>query len=400
GSGGGNGGGGGSIDAAMGGNSRPRRAFMKKDLVDAVQKMGWLCGSASAPELSAASMLASAAGPSLVASQGGGGNGPGSCGADDIEVGGQLRVMETGVNTTSRRFNDLRLRGDRAAADLQRRLTVLRALELETEALQRMRSGRTSESGRIRELGIRIAAAEREAHQQVHRRRILDHMRRRLVLEQAALSAELNARDEGLRTARKELRDVQALSRQLHTGRTRALLELAAAQRAVDTEQRDRGRTLTAKETAAATARRMEGWRADRERTRARMAQSLRGDLTAEKEREVLRTLAEKERAAEAERAAADTARRRIADAEAALARVQQAVGVGGADDDLAALVAKVAGQGASRAALEEERRDAEARLAAAKAAKEALERAFAAARAGGGGGATELNRDVADEVE
>jgi hypothetical protein len=117
------------------GSSTRRKPFAKKDLIEAVRRMGPLSLSASTSRLELA--RSSSAGSNAARSQ------------DDSEIGSQLRVMETGVNTTERRYNELKIQADRKALELQMKLDTLAMLKVENDALTGMREGRTPESERI-----------------------------------------------------------------------------------------------------------------------------------------------------------------------------------------------------------------------------------------------------------
>ena len=121
----------------------------------------------------------------------------------------------------------------------------------------------------------------------------------------------------------------------------------------------------------------------------------LRGDLSKEEEERLLRQV--RERREESERlAAANKARaQRAAELENAFLDIKKATGV----NTLEEMVEKFLGQGANRASLEEEKADAEDRLAKVKAQKEAAERRFAELKASGAG-ETELSRETYDKMD
>lgn len=96
------------------------------------------------------------------------------------EIGGQLRVMETGVVTTSRRYNELKLKADRKAVELQSLLDTLTMIKLEHDALEKMKLRQTPESDRIGTLTAGIEEATREIQGKLHYRRLLNHMLQRL----------------------------------------------------------------------------------------------------------------------------------------------------------------------------------------------------------------------------
>lgn len=79
---------------------------------------------------------------------------------------------------------------------------------------------------------------------------------------------------------------------------------------------------------------------------------------------------------------------------EATFARIRQATGV----NTLEEMVLKLANQGTNHITLEEEKREAENKLARAKAARQSEDARFSCMKASGVGN-TELNRDISDKL-
>ncbi|CAN0555239.1 unnamed protein product, partial [Ectocarpus sp. 8 AP-2014] len=119
-------------------SGRPRKTFHKRDLVEAVRKMGSLHASGSRVELGEGSTGSASKDKAGRIKRSNANN----------ETKGQLRVMETGVVTTSRRYNDLKLRADRKAIELQSLLDTLTMMKLEHDALEKMKMRQTPESDR------------------------------------------------------------------------------------------------------------------------------------------------------------------------------------------------------------------------------------------------------------
>lgn len=153
-----------------GANGRTRKTFQKRELVEAVRRMGTLNASGSRAELGEGAVggaMKDKVGKTKRAQ-------------NSTEVGGQLRVMETGVNTTSRRYNELKLKADRKAAELQGLLDTLTMIKLEHDALEKMKLRQTPESGRIGTLTSGIEDTSNEIQGKLHYRRVLYHMLHRL----------------------------------------------------------------------------------------------------------------------------------------------------------------------------------------------------------------------------
>ncbi|CAM9294778.1 unnamed protein product, partial [Choristocarpus tenellus] len=367
---------------AQGGIGRPKKPFQKRDLVEAVRKLGNLSTTNSKIHLGAWA----------------GGSDMGiknRKARDDNEIGGQLRVMETGVNSTSRRFNELKLKGDRKALELQRHLDTLHMLKIENDALERMKRHETPESARIKDLTREIVNDSKEIEAKLHYRRILNHMYQRLDSNQVKFDAHLNGMEEALKATRKEKNDVEAMTRQLETGRTKAMLDLQETQRLVAIDRRERSRVLSAKEKEAEMARKMGHCREQRELMRIHMTQTLRGDLTGEQEVELMQLLEAKECATNQLRAENEIRQKKLADMEEMFSRVRQATGV----STLEEMVIKFANQNTNHTTLEEEKQDAETKLAKAKLARSNEEERFSYMKASGVGN-TELNREISDKLK
>lgn len=158
------------VGGVPGASGRPRKVFQKKDLVEAVRRMGSLNPSGSRAELGEGSTGSTSKDKASRMKR--------ACASN--EVGGQLRVMETGVVTTSRRFNELKLKADRKATELQSLLDTLTMIKLEHDALERMKMRQTPESDQIGRLTRGIDDAAKEIQGKLHYRRVLQHMHHRL----------------------------------------------------------------------------------------------------------------------------------------------------------------------------------------------------------------------------
>ncbi|CAM9382781.1 unnamed protein product [Ectocarpus fasciculatus] len=366
-----------------GASGRPRKTFHKRDLVEAVRKMGSLHASGSRVELGEGSTGSASKDKAGRIKRSNANN----------ETKGQLRVMETGVVTTSRRYNDLKLRADRKAIELQSLLDTLTMMKLEHDALEKMKMRQTPESDRIGTLNTGIEEATGEIQGKLQYRRLLNHMLQRLERNKVKFHAHLNSMEESLNATKREKIDVESLTRQLETGRTKATLELQASQ-FVAMERRERNRLMANKEREAENARSMEICRQQRELTRVRMAQTLRGDLTSYQEAGLIELLAQKEASTNKIRAQNETQQRQVAAMESTFARIRQATGV----NTLEEMVLKLANQSTNHATLEEEKREAESKLARAKEARQSEDTRFSYMKASGVGN-TELNRDISDKL-
>lgn len=159
------------IIGVPGGNGRPRKTFQKRDLVEAVRKMGAVSSISSRRELGGEGRVWNGFGDDATRMK---------RVRTSTDVEGKLRVLETGLLNASRRYNESKLEADRKAIELQSLLDTLTMIKLEHDGLQRMRMRQTRESSRIGTLANQISDATEEIQSRIHYRRILLHMLRRL----------------------------------------------------------------------------------------------------------------------------------------------------------------------------------------------------------------------------
>ena len=264
----------GKLTPIEGEKGAPRKIFTKKDLVESVRRMALArYGNNAVPKGSSVKLGR----------------------AGDAPENSQLNVMSNGVNMNAKKFNELKLLGDRKAKELKTRLDVLTSLKVENDALVEMKKKETPESIRIEELLVKIEKVRKHTEDKLHYRRQLQHMKRRLAANQITFDAHINAMEDALRQAIREHDDVKALMRQLEAGKTKAVLDLHEIQRQVSVERRDRTKVLTLRKMEASNAEKMETWRQEREVMRKEFASELKGDMSEEEERALQGRLKERE---------------------------------------------------------------------------------------------------------
>ncbi|CAK4627735.1 unnamed protein product [Aphanomyces euteiches] len=193
----------------------------------------------------------------------------------------------------------------------------------------------------------------------------------------------------------REAEEVRVLARQLEAGKSRTVQMLQDLQQQIAIERKNRGRELSESTIKAKNAERMEQWRLKRIKQRSELAAELRGDLSFDEERKLLREIENKRKANNDLSAANMEISQRAADHDQVFLQLKQATGASSLQD----VVDKFAAQNSSNGSLEKEKARAEARLAAAKAAKEAAIKGLNDLKASGIGG-IELNRDVYTALE
>jgi hypothetical protein len=363
----------GKLTPIEGEKGAPRKIFSKKDLVESVRRMAPArYGNNAVPKGSSVNLGR----------------------AGDAPENSQLDVMSNGVNMNAKKFNDLKLLGDRKAKELKTKLDVLTCLKMENDALVEMKKKETPESIRIEELMVKIEKVRVQTEEKLHYRRQLQHMKRRLAANQITFDAHINAMEDALRSSIREHDEVKALMRQLEAGKTKAVLDLHDIQREVSVERRDRTKILTARQMEAQNAEKMETWRQEREVMRKEFASELRGDLSVEQERALVQRLEEREALARELREANEAKLREFNALEEQFTAIRQATGV----NSLEEMVEKFIGQEGNRETLLNEQIEVESKLVEAKAKKEEAEKLFSELKASGIGG-TELNREIVGEL-
>merc|ERR1719446_53127 len=134
------------------------------------------------------------------------------------ETSSQIKVMEEGVNSNARRYNNMKLDAERKEVELKKALDTLSCMKMENQALRAMKAKKTPESNRIHELEIEIDKANAETERKLHYRRQLEHMLRRLQQNQITFDAHINAMEEAYLASVREHEDIQALVRALEAG--------------------------------------------------------------------------------------------------------------------------------------------------------------------------------------
>ncbi|KAG7390580.1 hypothetical protein PHYPSEUDO_007520 [Phytophthora pseudosyringae] len=306
-----------------------------------------------------------------------------------------IETMEDGVHLNARKFNELKLMVDRRQRELHGLLDELRVLQLENEALSRMQNQNTPVSKKNIQIKEQIAQCTTSMEEQMHLRRQLEHMIRRLQTTQLRVDAQLAGMAAAVDSSEREVEEVKMLCRQLEVGKSRAVQFLQEVQLQLQIERKARARELGDHEVRARNSQKMETWRLQRAQERAEMVAEMRGDLSAEEEARLVRCIENRERANEALHAANLVKSQKNADFEAVLAELKLAMGA----SSLREVVEKIAAQAATSVSLDKEKTQAEERLIAVRQEKEQVLQELNELKASGIGG-IELNREVYNTLE
>ncbi len=314
--------------------------------------------------------------------------------AEDPDVGSQVTVMDNGVKTNAKKFNEYKLVADRLTVDYNKKLDELTDLKRDEDALDEMINCTNPESKRIRELLQEIEKVNTSTERKLHYRLQINHMFARLQKNSVTLDAHINAMEDTYAGSEKELKQCEKLMREVEAGRTKAMRDLEATEDSVNIERGDRSRIMASKRNEAVNASKMEKWRNETEKARQELAQSLKGDLNKEEEEKLIITWQQKEMTKQAQTAKIEELQRICVKMEEAFEEIKGVTGV----NSLAEMVDKFSNFGEHRDRLLLEKKEAEDRLTAAKKALESARIKFNKVKEEGFGD-TELNREIRNEI-
>ncbi|KAL8014027.1 hypothetical protein Plhal710r2_c036g0130071 [Plasmopara halstedii] len=280
-----------------------------------------------------------------------------------------IEYLEGGVHLNARKFNELKLMVDRRQRELHSLLDELRVLQLEHETLSKIQNQDTPVSKRNNRIKQEIAQCTAGMEEQMHSRRQLEHMIRRLQTTQLRVDAQLTGMTTAVNNSEREVEEVQLLCRQLEVGKSRAVQFLQDVQLQIQVERKARARDLGDHEVRARNSQKMETWRLQRIKERDEMLAELRGDLSAEEESRMLLNIRKREHASEALNAANLIKAQKFADFEALLDEIKLTTGAASLTD----VVEKINAQVATSVSLDKEKLEAEERLLVSRRNKELM---------------------------
>jgi hypothetical protein len=258
-------------------------------------------------------------------------------------------------------------------------------------ALRHITPAEAAEVSRIRQLRRQIRTVRRAMTRREFTRRQYEHMSARLRSNASAFERHMKGLDDAIRAARKETGDVSGYLRMLEASRDGAIMELHRLQARLASERAARERDLEERRVELARATKMEAWRRQRAAVRAEMKAELAGDLSREQEEQLLHTLAAKEAAVAQLQQERRQREERAAALQDAFTRIKATTGVA----TLEQMVDRFLGAPRLREALESERSEAEARLAAVRREHAAALAEYEALQGSGGVGAALAQLDA-----
>lgn len=312
-----------------------------------------------------------------------------TCSIDDSEVRQQLSIVEDGVNTAARKYNDLRVMCDRKATQLKSKLDELDSLKLEYDAMMRMKTRDTHEARRIDHLKVEIEGVEVKLAQSLHFARQLDHMKQRLARNKIKFDAHMNGMQDTYNSLYKEWQDMRLMRRNLDSGLSSASLKYEETAEQVRIKRHERQNLLAQRKRELKNAHKLKLWMKERNVVKMELATELRGDLTEDEELLLRTQLKEKEEKTKRLQRANEESQRRVSLMEESFQRIKQITGMSSLDD----MIDKFSVQRINKKNLEKEVSDVEQRLAEAKKLNSKAEQAFQE-RKSSGVGESEINRD------
>ena len=306
-----------------------------------------------------------------------------------------LDMMEWGVNFAAKKFNEIRTQCDIKALELKKRLDVLRDLKAQNDGVEDMLKPENPYSVTINELLAKIQVVQDKLDRECHYKRQLEHVKERLEKTQIKYDCHLGHLQEARDAAIREHADMVAMTRQIEAAVQGLLVQVHEKQYEMEVEGDEMKRSLWQREAEKEQAAKMKGWDAERKRERALFNAEMAGDLTEEGEQKLMDKLNAKKEELKGLRKAHDALEREFNQLDEDFAEVRKVTGV----NSLAEVVEKIKKQKENKKQLVLEKRDADSRLAGAKQMREKLEKRFSELRASGIG-TTEMNRDVADDLE
>jgi len=357
----------------------PVKRFTKKELVEACRKNG--PGTDQAALLLRRKMRLSNVTPGVR--------------AEDPNVGGQVVVMDNGVKTNAKKFNDENEKRARLKSKLAKLNDELIDVGKNDTGLGEMLNGTNPDSARIQELIVEIERVNKATEKKLHYRLQIQHMHSRLKTNSVTLDAHLNAMEDTHAGAVKELLHCENLMRDVEADRTKAIRAYETTLASVTIERQDRERILKSKQNEERNAKKMETWRRKTEVKQMELAQKQKGDMNHEEENALraqhMKMEIIKERNTDRNGQAVAT----MMELEKGFEEINKATGV----NSLAEMVNKFANHQKHKDNLTQENQDAKLRLDAVKKAVEEATAKFNEIKEVGFGD-TEMDREVRNSID
>ena len=314
---------------------------------------------------------------------------------DSSGVSQQLVIIENGVNYSAKRYNDLRVENDRLTKVLKTKLDELDEQKKNFESLDAMKNATTEEGMRIEHLQKEIKEVEEDIARKQHFTRQLDHVLLRLKKNQLRYDAHMTGMEEAMKSVEKEGIEVRLLRKGLDAGLAKAVLVLEETQASLAVARKDRECLIAQRRGEVKNAKLLAEWMKQRELIKKKLAIDLRGDLTRDEETFLRSQISDKVENRKNIQKANEDSLKQLQAMEESFAQIKQITGVSLLDE----MHEKFSSQKNNRKALEQEVKEAEAKLLAAKKSFGKKEKGFQELKSSGGSIA-ELTREMITKLE
>jgi hypothetical protein len=309
---------------------------------------------------------------------------------DDSGVQQQIVIVENGVNYSVKKFNDLKVAGERLTRTLKSRLDELDDQKKGFETLDAMKNATTEEGLKIKSLQRETKELRAEIERKEHYTRVLENMLLRLKHNALKFDAHMTGMEETHRNIHKEGAEIRLLRRNLDAGLAKAVAVLDETKEFLDAARTDRKVLLEQRRNELRTAQTLQEWMSDRETQKQALATELKGDLTKVEENFLKRQLSSKVETTKSLQKATEESHKRLQAMEDAFLQLKQVTGVGSVDE----MYEKFNNQTLSKKVLEMDVADAAQSLEKAKKEYAKKEQYFHSLKVSGGG-MSELSREA-----
>lgn len=314
---------------------------------------------------------------------------------DDSGVEQQLNIVESGVNYSARRYNDLRVMNDKLTKELKQKLDMLEEQKMNWESLDAMKNATTDEGMRIEALQKELVSVEDEIAAKSHYTRQLEHVLLRLKQNQLKFEAHMVGMEEAMHAVQKEGQEVRLLRRGLDAGLAKAISVYEETLSNLASARKDREVLIAQRRSEVKNALLLQEWLVDREHQKAVLAIELRGDLTKNEETFLKSQISEKIEKTKKLQKANEDSNKKLLLMEELFTKIKQVTGVVSLNE----MHEKFFNQKNNKKNLEQEVKDTEARLVIAKKTYLKKEKQFQEIK-NSCVGITDLTRDMTDKLE
>lgn len=307
----------------------------------------------------------------------------------------EKRTLEANVNNKARQYNTLKDSVARDKSLIQTMLDDLALIERDVKALRAAEQASTTETLRIEELRMLVADTDKKINVELFNKAQLTHMARRLRHNLVAYESHINDLNLAIEASSREIVEVEVLLKQLENKKIQSDDKMEATKNEITEETRVREEELSALQEEVRRAERMVEWRQERQRQRMLDQAEAGGDLDEKGEKALISQSKQLEQRDSALQAASKSTLDKELTMEEAFMQIRRATGI----NTLEEMVEKFMGQMANKAALEQEKKEAEDHLQLVRTKLKEAETRFSDLRASGIGG-MEFSREAYDQLE